>query len=74
MRDLGDSYVKEEFKLHKTAKPEFLEPFFREWDLYVARLNEQTKSTGFGAALGKDINTLTDEQRAMLAKLASETK
>jgi hypothetical protein len=31
MRDVGDVYVREEFKLHKTAKPEHLGPFFEQW-------------------------------------------
>ena len=31
MRDLGDAYVREEFKRHKTATPQHLNAFFREW-------------------------------------------
>ena len=31
IRDVGDVYVREEFKLHKTAKPEHLGPFFEQW-------------------------------------------
>ncbi len=40
-RALGDSYVREEFRRHKTAKPEFLKQFFAEWDLYVRTIHEQ---------------------------------
>ena len=40
-RALGDSYVKDEFRRHKTAKPEFLKQFFAEWDLYVRTIHEQ---------------------------------
>ena len=36
MRQLGDSYVKSEFKLHKNAKPEHLDGFFSEWEKYLA--------------------------------------
>ena len=31
MRSLGDAYVREEFKLHKTAKPQHLHGFFTQW-------------------------------------------
>jgi hypothetical protein len=31
MRSLGDTYVREEFKLHKTAKPQHLHGFFTAW-------------------------------------------
>lgn len=35
MRQLGDAYVKSEFKLHKKAKPEHLTSFYREWENYL---------------------------------------
>jgi hypothetical protein len=31
MRVIGNLYVREEFKLHKNAKPEHLQPFFDQW-------------------------------------------
>jgi uncharacterized protein YqiB (DUF1249 family) len=31
MRSLGDAYVREEFKLHKSAKPQHLNGFFTQW-------------------------------------------
>ncbi len=31
MRSLGDAYVREEFQLHKTAKPQHLNGFFTGW-------------------------------------------
>ena len=31
MRSLGDAYVREEFKLHKSAKPQHLHGFFTAW-------------------------------------------
>jgi hypothetical protein len=51
MRQLGDSYVKAEFRLHKKSKPEFLDQFFSGWDQYLnailktARIQE-SYSTG----------------------------
>jgi hypothetical protein len=34
MRQLGDSYVKSEFRLHKKSKPEQVDQFFTAWDEY----------------------------------------
>lgn len=43
MRQLGDAYVKSEFRLHKTVtKSEQLEQFYVEWDSYLSHV----KSTG----------------------------
>jgi len=41
MRQLGDAYVKSEFRLHRTAKPEQAVDFFREWSTYLEHV-EQT--------------------------------
>ena len=36
MKELGDSYVKAEFRLHrKVTKPEQLDQFFEEWERYL---------------------------------------
>jgi hypothetical protein len=36
MRELGDAYIKAEFKLHRTVtKPEQLDNFFNEWEAYL---------------------------------------
>jgi hypothetical protein len=42
MRKLGDAYVKSEFRLHKSAKPEQAAMFFTEWDKYL----EHVERTG----------------------------
>jgi hypothetical protein len=69
MRQLGDAYVKQEFKLHKdVTKPEQLTPFFTAWQDYLqqilktARVQETvaTGSLDAGAAMsqqtfGKDL-------------------
>lgn len=52
MKELGDSYVKAEFKLHKTAKPEQIERFYKEWENYLeqilmtARAQDAVKTAG----------------------------
>jgi|AntAceMinimDraft_1070359.scaffolds.fasta_scaffold124719_1 hypothetical protein len=72
MRSLGDSYVKSEFRLHKTAKSSFLPSFFKAWAEYADGLRAQNSQTGFGAPLGAKVATLTDDQRRMLEQLAAE--
>ncbi|KAL3787748.1 hypothetical protein ACHAW5_002216 [Stephanodiscus triporus] len=38
MRQLGDAYVKSEFRLHKNAKPEQASMFFVEWEKYLEHI------------------------------------
>ena len=38
MKLLGDTYVKSEFRLHKSAKPEQVVLFFTEWDKYLEHI------------------------------------
>lgn len=35
LRALGDQYVRDEFKRHKTAEPEFVPVFMKEWTVSV---------------------------------------
>ncbi len=44
MRDLGDSYLREEWKKHKTAAPQHLRPFFEQWMNYLEFLKSQQQS------------------------------
>lgn len=51
MRQLGDAYIKSEFKLHKNAKPEHLDAFFQEWEKYLEHIlvtarTKESLSTG----------------------------
>lgn len=38
MKELGDAYVKSEFRLHKAAKQEQLDQFFVAWEDYLDQL------------------------------------
>jgi hypothetical protein len=39
MRELGDAYIKAEFRLHRTVtKPEQLDNFFNEWEFYLDQI------------------------------------
>lgn len=46
MKQLGDTYVKAEFRLHKKAKPEHLTGFFREWEKYLDQLMVTARARG----------------------------
>ena len=85
MKNLGDSYVKSEFKLHKTVQNAAqLDSFFVAWDQYLsqilttARIKESSVSLGedgmkatFGQHLPSEV-TLSDEQQGQLEKLKEE--
>eukprot|EP01046_Picozoa_sp_COSAG06_P012435 COSAG06_NODE_729_length_12742_cov_15.795064_8_plen_71_part_00 len=43
-RQLGDEYVKEEFRAHQSAKPELVAVFMSEWANYNMMLIEQGKA------------------------------
>ncbi|RHY31776.1 hypothetical protein DYB32_007684 [Aphanomyces invadans] len=74
MRVLGDRYVRDEFKLHKTAKPEFIKGFLTEWENYRTMLQE--RQTHFGQDLSAETRKLLDdEQKKKLQDLhAAATK
>jgi len=78
LRALGDAYVREEFKRHKSAKAKFLVPFFTEWERYLASLQRPTV-TAAGVRVGDDLSpdvvaALTPEQRTQLQQLELEAK
>lgn len=72
MRDIGDAYVRDEFKRHKDAKPEHLNSFFREWLAYLDQMKNQGES-GFGAPMKEDqLTSLSKEQQQQLEQLKKE--
>ena len=71
-RTLGDQYLKKEFRDHRTAKPEFIRGFVSEWSRYA---DELEKRGDVGSDLPKDVvETLSPEQKQMLAKLRKSTQ
>ncbi len=50
LRALGDLYVKEEFRKHKTAEANFIGPFMNEWTV--------SKSTGHPQSLSDSTTTI----------------
>lgn len=69
LRALGDNYVKEEFRKHKDAAPEFVEPFFREWDNYVQQLLLGVQGRDLTEA---ELSSLSEEQLRQLSMLKRE--
>ena len=75
MRALGDRYVKDEFRQHRSANAEFLPRFFGEWEKYATHLQQKAgNADGYGKPIGEAVRNMTEEQKAMLAKLAEETR
>ena len=71
MRMLGDEYVRNEFKQHKTAKPEQVKMFFTAWDNYLELLRKQEER--FGRDLDADTKSnLNDDQVKQLQNLKEE--
>jgi len=42
MRDMGDTYVRDEFKRHKDAQPQYLQTFFQQWLTYLSELKRMS--------------------------------
>ncbi|CAO4378806.1 unnamed protein product [Caenorhabditis nigoni] len=62
-RLMGDTYVKDEFKRHINAKPEFVKPFITEWTNYCVMLSKQLSSAGIRKGnIGKDLDSDKMEQ------------
>mmetsp|Transcript_28942 Transcript_28942/g.42529 ORF Transcript_28942/g.42529 Transcript_28942/m.42529 type:complete len:121 (-) Transcript_28942:577-939(-) len=83
MKQLGDAYVKSEFRLHKNVtKPEQLSAFFREWERYLDQIvltgkakdavdDSGSRAFEFGKELPQEV-ALSDEQKEQLEKLKDE--
>mmetsp|Transcript_20829 Transcript_20829/g.36936 ORF Transcript_20829/g.36936 Transcript_20829/m.36936 type:complete len:111 (+) Transcript_20829:102-434(+) len=76
LREMGDSYVKKEFRDHRSASPEFVEKFVDGWTEYAIDLAQKRNGQGddrFGKDLSSDIvSVLSDEQKITLRRLRDE--
>ena len=74
MKQLGDKYVKEEFRLHKKVTNEtHLKNFYSGWEDYLQMMKASNGKVG--RDLEKtEAQKLNDEQRIKLAELREETK
>ncbi|XP_055253563.1 succinate dehydrogenase assembly factor 3, mitochondrial-like [Moschus berezovskii] len=81
LKDLGDQYVKDEFRSHKTTGSKEAERFLQEWEAYAAVLRQQahenrqnpTEKACFGISLPEEKhNDFRDEQTGQLQELMQE--
>eukprot|EP00924_Labyrinthula_sp_SR-Ha-C_P005242 maker-scaffold_1-snap-gene-25.9-mRNA-1 protein AED:0.08 eAED:0.08 QI:0/0/0/1/1/1/2/0/102 len=74
-RSLGDSYVKKEFRHHRTAKHEFLLAFRSEWEKYAIDLEQKQDSDLFGKPLDPETHEkLSEQQLISLEKMKEGTQ
>ncbi|XP_030741159.2 succinate dehydrogenase assembly factor 3, mitochondrial [Echinops telfairi] len=81
LKALGDQYVKDEFRRHKSVGSDEAQRFLQEWEAYAAMLWQQanesrqnsTEKASFGTALPKEkLNDFRDEQIGQLQELMQE--
>ncbi|XP_006157568.1 succinate dehydrogenase assembly factor 3, mitochondrial [Tupaia chinensis] len=81
LKALGDQYVKDEFRRHKTVGSDEAQRFLQEWEVYAAVLWQQanekrqnsTEKALFGTFLSEEkLNDFRDEQIGHLQKLMQE--
>ncbi|NWV44676.1 SDHF3 factor, partial [Daphoenositta chrysoptera] len=79
LRDLGDRYVKEEFRRHKAAGPAEAQRFLREWEatLIQQQINEDKQNLREKAVYGiqlteEKLDDFRDEQIGQLKELMNE--
>ncbi|XP_023280679.1 succinate dehydrogenase assembly factor 3, mitochondrial [Seriola lalandi dorsalis] len=82
LRALGDQYVKDEFRRHKSASSEEVKSFMTEWQLYKDTLQTQVldsagrqlSSAKFGAELSeRKLSDFQEEQIGQLYELMLES-
>ncbi|KAM6958640.1 succinate dehydrogenase assembly factor 3, mitochondrial [Aplochiton taeniatus] len=82
LKALGDQYVKDEFRRHKTAGPEEVKCFMKEWELYRDTVQTQVlesagghvKTPAIGAELtDAKLKLFQDEQVGQLYELMLES-
>jgi hypothetical protein len=71
MQELGDSYVRNEWKLHKQTTPASVKIFLREWENYLITLRAQKQVVGANIKQEK-LSNLSEEQKRQLEKLKKE--
>ncbi|KAL5961276.1 Succinate dehydrogenase assembly factor 3 mitochondrial [Taenia solium] len=85
LRELGDRYVREEFRRHKNCDSAYVGPFMMEWTQYLVDLNKQIRSAvkvgdegsenvaEYGAHLKEeDLDMFSEYQLNQLLNLADE--
>jgi hypothetical protein len=73
MRDLGDKYVKAEFRLHKNAEGSTLTQFLGQWQVYYDTITGQDAVMGMNMAPNV-VEDLSDAQKQQLLQMRHETQ
>lgn len=74
-RELGDTYVRTEFRLHKGAKDTFLVQFERQWRDYLKQVIRNNEETEVGRDMSTaEIDALSDEQKVQLLKIRENAR
>ncbi|MCJ8749547.1 hypothetical protein PDJAM_G00177590 [Pangasius djambal] len=80
LRSLGDQYVKDEFRRHKSASPEQVQVFMKEWEDYRDTLQTQvlevagSEKMAFGADLSeRQLRDFQEEQIGQIYELMLES-
>jgi len=70
-RELGDAYVREEFRAHRGASAAFLVEFERQWRDYLQQvLRPEMHDQGLGREMtAGEVAALNDEQKVQLLKI-----
>ena len=73
LKEIGDEYVKKEFRLHKNTKDSQSEIFMNNWENYLKHIKSQNSK--FGIDMNQStLNSLNSEQLIKLEQLKDETK
>eukprot|EP00276_Gloeochaete_wittrockiana_P014697 CAMPEP_0184345458 /NCGR_PEP_ID=MMETSP1089-20130417/13871_1 /TAXON_ID=38269 ORGANISM="Gloeochaete wittrockiana, Strain SAG46.84" /NCGR_SAMPLE_ID=MMETSP1089 /ASSEMBLY_ACC=CAM_ASM_000445 /LENGTH=88 /DNA_ID=CAMNT_0026675771 /DNA_START=10 /DNA_END=276 /DNA_ORIENTATION=- len=70
MKALVNTYVRNEFRLHKKATPAQAQSFMREWSIYLEKVSGAPPDTIVGEDMDeKVVNRLSPEQKIQLQEL-----
>ncbi|CAB1105027.1 unnamed protein product [Ectocarpus sp. CCAP 1310/34] len=70
-RELGDRYVRSEFKAHKEATGDQVVQFMHAWRSYLEQIRNQRGQVGRSLSAA-DVSHLNDEQREQLFRLKQQ--
>lgn len=72
-RELGDGYVRAEFRLHRGASETFMPQFERQWRDYLTTLRRAPTEGTIGRQMtSEEVAALSDEQKVQLMKIHEE--
>ena len=71
-RELGDAYVKTEFRLHRGASSEFLAQFERQWRDYLTLVTKSSHESLGRELTPTEVAALSDEQKVQLLRIKEE--